>query len=191
MKAFMMKLVSIFDQTVQNLTFQHYKKLINSGVDRSTLFSGASLVGTADIQIHKNNMFDFSESGKLSAFITPVGVRGAKNIGWYEICDLVAWHPNKKTIYRFTGDMPVLNPEASEKAFYFQQPLIVHAGLLSWLKADCEGCVVLDWSHPLFSFFSMNDRILTDDKTTGQKIKNQLACQQKLPEIFVENFVYG
>ena len=98
----------------------------------------ASLVGAASIAPHIGT-FAYDSAG------TPALVVGACRADG-EIIDIVAVNVCNPTAWRRRlGAVPALGLEAIDYADWMGEGLRLHPTPLDWLRADCQGAVILEW----------------------------------------------
>lgn len=124
--------------------------LVMQGVQRRTLFVGPAFTGEARICTYADGTYAPDDRGER-AFIMPICQHYDSLDDDFDVDDLAAWRPAQPArIWLRCGYFPVLNWMAVEKARILCEPLYVHGTMLDWLRADCEGVVVLDWSGAHF-----------------------------------------
>ena len=80
------------------------------------------------------------------------------------------------------GQAVVLGLHAARLALFEQAPVLVHATPLDWLRADCRGCVVLDWEADLLSYLD-GYGILATDRQTGEALERAFRRHINIPQV--------
>jgi hypothetical protein len=117
-----------------------YQYLLNAGISKGRLASlyADGFIGTDQITIKGGRwrrMFRGDE-----AILLPVHAPSGL------LADVVAFRlETPKSYWPMVGGQPMLGAENIERAAFDRAPLMVHECPLDWLRADCDGIVVLDW----------------------------------------------
>jgi len=99
--------------------------------------------------------------------------------------DLVAFEPsNPGHWYLRLGNAVVLGLHNARLALFNEEPVLVHPEPLSWLKAQCQGCCVLDWQADILSLLE-GYGVLAADKETGRKLEGAFRHHINVPQVKV------
>lgn len=173
-----MNLTREYKKYVENLTDKHFDWLIAKGMPRSTLFSGASVIGIERVETHIDGTWCTSPSGR-PALTIPVGCRGPKNIMWQEITDLVAVYPNKPEKWFFRTNLgTILGEEQFDYAPQYGQPVLLVSNPMEWLKAESHAVCILDWQAIHAPFWFEGQKVLCDTPQLAQRLKHALKPAQ-------------
>ena len=117
--------------------------------------------------------WDLQADGR-PAVVLPVLEGGA-------LVDLVAWRTSAPEDWRLrTGHGLVLGRDAMLEAEVAGGSLRVFATPLEWLRAECKGAVVLDWTpahvRQAFPFF---DRFLVSSKALGKRLDKAMRVPKR------------
>lgn len=118
----------------------------------------APIDGARFLWLHRQGV-----SAKLLASLTPMFVasgcraddgrfepgEGAMHIVFEEPEDLIFWQPKTNDLLTFNGRSFALNEThiSSAATYSFDANLNVFDNTLDWLRADCDGVVILDWTR--------------------------------------------
>ena len=112
---------------------------------------------------------------------TPVIVMGVSEHPDEEIIDIVAFQPSDPTRWWLRlGNAVVLGLHNARLAVFKEEPVLVHATPLDWLRAECHGAVVLDWRADLLSRLD-GYGILAADKRTGEALGRNFRSHIHVP----------
>ena len=108
--------------------------------------------------------------------VVPLGDRAPHDMSLESLDDLLAFEPDKpERWYWLHGGVPILTPEALDKARHFEEPVRLHSTPLAWLKADCEGAVVLDWDSICAPMWFGQLQILADTEVLQRRLLKELV----------------
>lgn len=93
--------------------------------------------------------------------------------------------PRSFWLFDPTGHAPYLGHDAVERAIFYHEPLMVHESPLDWLKAGCQGCVILQWNHYWPAYFGGVSALRAMSPSFGEKLQARLAAPLPVPEIQV------
>ncbi len=173
-----MNLIREFTAYVDNLTDKHFGWLVEKGLSRSTLFSGASVVGIERVQTHEDGSWCPSPYGRPVLTI-PVGCRGPKDIEWQEIIDLVALQPSEPAKWFFRTNLGViLGEEEFDYASQNSQPVLLVSNPFEWLKAKTHAVCILNWQAIHAPFWFEGQRILCDTPQLAKRLEHALKPAQ-------------
>lgn len=98
--------------------------------------------------------------------------------------DLVAWRPSDPTKWwtrRYMG-FP-LGLDQLDIAEIMGTPLMLRRSPLSWLKSNCDGCCILDWTMSVAALRSCPVLICEDDDHAAEVVERFAVPQLSIPEI--------
>ena len=134
--------------------------------------------GVARAQFH-GDFFEFAPDG------APVLVLGVAEHPAEEIIDLVAFEPsNPGRWYLRLGQAVVLGRHNARLALFEESPVFIHATPLDWLRANCQGAVVLDWKADLLSYLD-GYGVLAADDVTQRRLHQKFKRHIHIPEVRV------
>lgn len=177
-----MKLFNIFVETVNAVGPSHRDWLIDRGVSRGTVWNGPACAGVARIET-SGRIFEINPDGH-PAVIVPISDN--YDIDSFEdgLVDFLAFLPsNPLRWFALRDSSPVLNAGAVTKATILEKPLLIWRDPLSWLRADREGVVILDWRGDLRIWLSGASRIWCQDALTEQRLRKAFHLPVVIPEI--------
>lgn len=152
--------------------------LLRKGVPVSALFVGDGIPTlSADVTFARNR-FEFARhrpsEKAVSAFVFPIYDR------WGDNTDLAAWRP-PADVGLWVGNCCLFGEEQLDPALR-DGPLVVHADVLSWLRAERRGVVVLDERRAAPMLREVKS-LLVDDFEFGVRLERALTL--KSPQILV------
>lgn len=101
------------------------------------------------------------------------------------IIDLLAFQlTNPTRLWLRHGNAVLLGQHNARLALFKEEPLFVHATPLDWLRAYCQGCVVLDWKTDLLSYLD-GYGIQTADEITQRRLQRAFKRHVHIPEVRV------
>jgi len=183
----------LFDEFVSAVTLasrRDFDALITEGVPARFLWHGASRFGVSPIAPEGDSTYQPIDSGELAYIIPamPLAAPWERGFPSDDPGDLIAWrlsHPGHW--WRRTGALPILNPDAINRAEIMREPLAVHSSPLAWMQAGGNGCVVLDPRANLQLYFGGVQRIAADTVDLGEAIERCLRERPlPMPQIFVK-----
>lgn len=112
----------------------------------------------------------------------PVIVMGVSEHPDEQIIDLVAFQPSDPTRWWLrSGQGVVLGLHNARLAAFKEEPVFVHATPLDWLRAECQGVVVLDWTADILS--RLDGYGILTDATTGKRLEQAFTRHFNFPQI--------
>lgn len=172
------------------LTAEHRVELLEHGVP-ADLIGRYSLIGAARIRINAG-LYDPVPDGR-PAFITPALIDNpltpeaadplacARVTG--DLVDLVAWHPRHPSRWALrVGSATWLG--ATEPQYMEPDPVAVRRSPLSWLRADCDGLVILS-TEPAeaYRLLSSLHAIIAEDAQHVAELRRLVRQPWPLPSI--------
>ena len=165
-----------------NMRRQHQGWLAAHGV------SPVSIYGTPP-RLHGNfgvtramfhgDLFEPAPDGK------PVIVLGVSEHPDEGLVDIVAFEPsNPVRWYLRLGAAVVLGLHNARLAVFEESPVVAHATPLDWLRADCQGVVVLDWKRDVLSYLD-GYGVIAADVATGKRLERAFHQHINIPPIKV------
>jgi hypothetical protein len=141
----MYTLVNEFLLSMDGLDDRSATWLLHQGVSETALHQWPGPVGVTAIETNLlGGIFDLAEHGRR-AFIQPI----LSGPGFTDIVDLVAWYPDNPWHWWtlcYTG-VP-LGDDQLYAADYWQNPVMLRATPLDWLRAGGDGVCILNWKPP-------------------------------------------
>jgi len=102
-----------------------------------------------------------------------------------EIVDLLAWSPKQPDRMATRLDYAaVLNLDAVSYADWHKTPLVVHATALDWLRASCNGAVVIDMQRAWAQLHGVSE-VTTTDHELATKLRAILRRPWPAPTVSV------
>lgn len=141
-----------FSQAAAMVKGKDFDALVQRGVSRSWLFSGAMRFGIAEIEIHADGSYEPVAGGRAAVIVpeNPCDTTRCLFEDW-PFGDLVAYFPeNPERWWRRCLLAQFINPEAIERADYLHQRLQFWRSPLGWLRGSGRGIVALDRRADLF-----------------------------------------
>lgn len=157
-----------------------FDALLKAGVPKASLASAlaADLLGAADI-VPKSGLWQRLFRGERAVVIpvpTPAG----------ELADLVAFSPGSpRSFWRMSGLGFLLGHESLERALHFGTPLAIRECPMDWLSAECDGAVILDWSHYWPAYFGGLVALQFDDAQFARKTTSLMRRPLPVPPALV------
>jgi hypothetical protein len=173
-----------YRQAKRNATRDTVDLLRGLGVPGGVLYGLATdypMYGVARIETFDSGFYDSSDDGEM-AIIQPVAQ--CVESGSPDVIDLVTWLPDDPAHWWLRiGHWPLLNPDAVSDATFFGEdnPVVVHAMPLDFIRAGCEGVVVLQWTAGLPFYFGAVRKLLAMGADTGRRL--QECFDRQIPEI--------
>ena len=134
--------------------------------------------GVCRAQFH-DNTYSPAPDGK------PVIVMGVSEHPDEGLIDLVAFEPsNPARWFLRLGNAVVLGLHNARLALFEESPVLVHGTPLDWLRADCRGVVVLDWTADILSRLE-GYGCLAADRETGELLKKAFHRHINIPQVRV------
>ena len=134
--------------------------------------------GPARVSFH-GNLFEFDPDGD-GVFVMAVSEGPAE-----PILDLVAFKlVDPCRWWLRLGQGVVLGLHNARLALFEEAPVLVHGTPLDWLRADCQGVVVLDWKADILSRLD-GFGVLAADGATGKRLERAFQRHIHVPEIRV------
>lgn len=113
----------------------------------------------------------------------PVIVMGVSEHPEEPIIDHLAFQPSDPARWWLRlGQGVILGLHNARLALFKEEPILVHATPLDWLRADCWGCVVLDWEADLLSYLD-GYGILAADRRTGEALERAFRRHINIPQV--------
>jgi len=113
---------------------------------------------------------------------TPVIVTGVSEHPEEALVDIVAFKPsNPARWWLRLGQAVVLGLHNARLAAFKEEPILVHATPLDWLRAECQGAVVLDWKREVLSH--LDGYGVLADAATGKRLENAFHQRIHIPQI--------
>ena len=90
-----------------------------------------------------------------------------KPSGWIEIDDLIATHPAVDRWWLLLGSGEIIETDAVAQSYINGVPLVLHPAPLDWVRAQCQGSVIIDWHLNPFTALRLGElpagAVVTDD----------------------------
>lgn len=103
-----------------------------------------------------------------------------------EVIDLVAFRPDTpRSFWSYTGAGMMLGADALDRAQHYSEPLAVHESPLDWLRAGCDGIVILDWKHYWPAYLGGLPALHASNVEFGRALSAKLSAPLQLPQILV------
>jgi hypothetical protein len=175
---------------------EDFDALVRAGVPRRFLYRGAMRFGIAFN--HTYQPTDIMQISAISpsiagsrhrAFIIPASpIPPLRDLddGALDLGDLIAFRLEAPGQWWCrTGNVPILNFEAVERADYMREPLRVHVTPLDWMRAGGEGAVILDRRVNLRLWLGGIKTLICDTTELGTTIERRLRDPAPRPRIVV------
>lgn len=166
----------------RSLAWADYKALLNAGVPKTFLARAMAekCLGVDDIAV-KNGLWMRRFRGERAIVIPEMSQATG------QLTNLVAFHSETpRSFWRMLdGGAPFLGPDAIERAEHFNEPLMVHETPIEWLRAECEGVVILDWNHYWPLYLGGVKQVRTASIEFGRRLRDTLMRPLPIPEIQV------
>lgn len=132
--------------------------------------------GVTRAQFH-GGLYEPASEGK------PVILMGVSEHPDEGLVDLVAFEPsNPARWFLRLGNAVVLGLHNARLALFEEAPVFIHATPLDWLRANCQGCAVLDWKADLLSHLD-GEGVLAADDTIQRRLQQNFKQHIHIPEI--------
>lgn len=186
-----MSLASEMREAVEMLSDPQRAELLAHGVS-AALIGRYSLIGAAKIRVGKSRLYEPASDGKF-AYLTPVLVDNtltpealepgptARVLG--HLVDLVAWHPRHPSAWALrAGAAEWLG--CVEPQYMHPAPVSVRRSPLAWLRAGCEGLVILSDDPPdVYRVLSGLGSIVAEDQQHAAELRRMVRRPWPLPRI--------
>ena len=156
--------------------------LLAAGVPRQSLtlpppLGIAGSLGLTSVRVTADGTFEFTNSGPPTVVL---GVHGPD----LDLVDLVAWRPSNPIRWRLRlGFADFLGEVHADYAALLHERLRLFSSPLSWLRAGCDGAVLLDVKFGLSSLRDASD-VIGDDRDHARALGRLLRQPiQLMPRI--------
>ena len=182
------ELLSEWLSTSMAATRSDFEALIARGVSPHWLWLGTTRFGVCKIEPHSDGTYE-PRPGGLRAYIVPlIPLAPDTLIEHHDLGDLIAFTLDApETWWCCYSTIPLLNPEAAERARWFREPLHVWRTPLDWLRAQGSGSVILDWRASLRLWLDDVPEIIAQDLVLGERIERRLVLPRARTRILVQS----
>ena len=158
----------------------HQDRIAAAGVSHWAIYGPPPCLhgncGPARVSFH-GNLFEFDPDGD-GVFVMAVSEHPDE-----PPVDLLAFKFDSPTRWWLRlGDGVLLGQHNARLAQFKEEPVVVHATPLDWLRADCQGVVVLDWSRDVLSRLD-GYGVLAADELTGRRLGGAFRRLRNIPPI--------
>lgn len=157
-----------------DLAFSEYTALLHAGVRAPLIMALMKdhAIGADDIAV-RDGRWERRFQGERAILLDADG-------------DTVAFRLQApRAFWRAHGSALLLGRDALERAAFLGTPLWVYETPLDWLRADCDGVVILDWVHYWPIYLGGLATLRTKDVAFGQRLRAMLEHPLPRPEIQV------
>lgn len=177
-----MKLIHEFLFCVDNF-IQNYPCILKLENISGIAIGNAGMIGLT--KQFSDGRYWFPHEFGYEAIVLPVGNSNRLS----GIVDLVAFQVHKPELYwQRNGYGSLLGWWNVEYCIHYDEQLTIHSNPLEWLKADCEGCCILDWSSNLGYWFSGINYFYCPKAITGIRLEHSFQRTNAMPEIRIGEF---
>jgi hypothetical protein len=163
-------------------THQKYQDhFVAAGISHTAIYGSDGLYGDFGVARAQFDG-DLWEPATDGAGVFILGVNEHPDEG---LIDIVAFKPsNPARWYLRLGNAVVLGLHNARLAVFKEEPVLVHATPLDWLRAECRGVVVLDWTADILSRLE-GYGCLAADRDTGQRLERAFHRHINIPKVKV------
>ena len=156
----------------------HQDQLADAGIPHTAIYGPHCLYGDFGIGRAKfhGNLWEPDPDGR------EVFIIGVCDHPQEPLTDLVAFQmTNPSRWWLRLGQGVILGQHNARLALFKEEPVFVDSSPLNWVRNDCQGCVVLDWTADLLLHLP-GERILAADHATGTRLEKALRTHVHIPE---------